>query len=820
MTFNPHDESKIVYVTVIYHGNMCWDRYTKDQIRRDFTKAYRLIVDLWKKHPELRSNVELSGVTVKTLQQVAPDLLEDMKRLEEIGRLVFVGTHYAAQVNLCTDEETELRSIRLGTEISKRELSVKVHGFWPQEVSYYPQLPRVLSEVGLEWTVIRPIKPRTRPIRLKGLDGTEIIGIPLCKTRQISNLEQLYDQCSNGDLIAFGEDFESNWPDMLGRLLKTVADLRKKGKRIEFITVPEYLKRYPTIEVEEMPVFRDSNPEESDKSPSLSRWVSDPLDIIVHEQTKKAMYTVRHAETLAALVKEAYGVDVNLPIEESRMTLMDDPAGWSIEDVKDFPQVEVEYLSLEGRPAMLSRMWHLLLIGVNSDSRGWYPIIERRRHRITSLRNAELLALEVIKNALKVIGERISPIGMKGEFLFVVYNPLRSRKAHITLRLDAPYKIYDVDGREIRSSSRLTDEGIITEAIVDVPDYGYTLIRASKRGKLEKPEWKPGESIQNGSMRLEYKNGSLRLTREDENIELFLEPFKLRLLGRDEKPRIVSLKAENTMVKVREGLKPEMVIYSRLEWGVGFKASFTLEEDALRCEVEFDFRSPSYVGEGKWMPNGLTFSVKSKPGDIYYDIPYGVVKHHYRGECFIAASRFATLQSDKSGIAIISTSGAQSFKCNAKEGLLGIGLGASTIGTPIEPPEMVFTNDGQFHHQLKIDGEVFAGKYRHTFVIYPYKGTWRDADVPHRARQENESVYVVEILKEDKVTGGGEPPMRSFISLHPRNVEITAIRQVKEGLEIALTETHNRDAEVDLRFLDKMLKTRITANGFVTLKIK
>jgi len=819
MTPDSCNGDKIVYVTLIYHGNMCWDRYTKDQIRRDFTKAYRLIVDVWKKHPELRSNVELSGVTVKTLQQTAPDLLEDMKRLEKTGRLVFVGTHYAAQVNLCTDEETELRSIRLGTEINRRELGVKVHGFWPQEISYYPQLPRVLREAGLEWTVIRPIKFRKRPIRLRGLDGSEIIGIPLCNMQLIEDFEQLYDQCSDGDLIAFGGDFEANWPDILSRLLKAVNNLRKKGKRIEFATVPEYLMKHPIVEVEEMPVFRASNPEESDKSPSLSRWVSDPLDIIVHEQTKRAMYAVRHAETLATLVKEAYGVDVNLPIEKSKMTLIDDPAGWSIEDVKDFPQVETDYLSLEGKPTMLSRMWHYLLLGVNSDSRGWYPIIERRRHRICSLKNAELLALEVISNALRVIGGRISLIGMKGDHLFVVYNPLRNRKAHITLRLDSPYKFFDVNDEEIPSFSRLTSEGIITEAIVDVPDYGYTIIKAFKKGKLEKSEWRPGKSIQKGSLRLEYENGSLKLRRGDEEIELFLEPFKLRLLGKDEKPRIVFFKADNATVKIRKRLNPEMIVYSRLDWGVGFKANFTLEEDVLRCEVEFDFRSPSYVGEGRWMPNGLTFSVKSKPGNVYYDIPYGVVKHHYDEECHIAASRFAALQSDESGVAMISTSGAQSFKCNAKEGLLGIVLGASTIGTPIEPPKIVFMENGQFHHQLKTDGEIFAGKYRHTFVIYPYKGDWRDADVPHKARQENESVYVVEVPKEGEVTRGDEPPAKSFISLHPRNVEITAIRPLKEGFEIALMETHNRDADVELRVLDKTLKTRISANGFVTLKI-
>ena len=56
--------NKTVYVTFVYHGNMCWDRYTKDQIRAWFTRMYRSITEVWKQNPELGSNVELSGVTL------------------------------------------------------------------------------------------------------------------------------------------------------------------------------------------------------------------------------------------------------------------------------------------------------------------------------------------------------------------------------------------------------------------------------------------------------------------------------------------------------------------------------------------------------------------------------------------------------------------------------------------------------------------------------------------------------------------------------------------------------------------------------------
>jgi len=808
--------AKRVYITFVYHGNMCWDRYTKRQIWEGFPAIYRLIVDVWKENPELRSNVELSGVTVKTLQKVAPDLLEDMKRLEEMGRLVFVGTHYAAQVNLCTDEETELRSIWLGTEISRRELDTEIEGFFPQEISYYPQLPRVLSEVGLKWTIIRPVRFLAKPIRLRGLDGTEIIGIPRLPLR-VEEFEELYDKFPDGGLMVFAGDFEANWPYVLRRILEASKRLKAKGKELIFVTIPEYLRGHEIREVEEMPVFRDSGPEEGVNSPSLSRWVSDPLDIIVHEHTKRAMYAVRHAEMLASLLLEAYGVDVDPPIEESKTTPIEDPSGWCIEGVEDFPDVEVKYLCRDGRVTLLSRIWHLLLIGVNSDSRGWYPIIERRRHRINSLRNAELLSREVIHNALEALAGRVDFSTMEAERYFIVYNPLRARRARVSLRLGAPYKFIGVDGKPIQTMNTLTEEGIVNEAVVDVPDYGYTILGAVRGGELKRLEWRDSHSIENDRMKLTYTDGKLKLQRGGESIELFLEPFKFKRVEADEEARIVSCRPEDVKVKVRNGLNPEMLLFCPLDRDIDLIAYLTLYDDALRCRVEFDFKHPARIGEGGWMPNGLTFSVRGKPGIIYYDIPYGVVRHHYTKECFIAASKFAVLQSEGCGVALISTSGSQSFKCNGEDGILGVCLGASTVGTPTETPRIIITEDGQVHHQIKTDGEIFSGRYVHTFSVVPYHGDWREADIPQKAKQENEPVYVAEV---SRVDGRDEPPRKSLIELTPRNLEITSVRHTGEGLEVAVSETHNREVEAELRVLGRTYRSRIPANGFMKFKIK
>ncbi len=147
---------------------------------------------------------------------------------------------------------------------------------------------------------------------------------------------------------------------------------------------------------------------------------------------------------------------------------------------------------------------------------------------------------------------------------------------------------------------------------------------------------------------------------------------------------------------------------------------------------------------------------------------------------------------------------------------MGIGLGASTIGSPLDP-KMEFTENGQVFHHLINTEEKFDGRYRYSFSVFLYEGDWRDAEVPKTARQMSEPVYIVEVPKTSK---GEELPTKSFTLLKPQNVEITAVRSSKQGLEIAVTETHNKDAKVELKIMDKTIRAEMPANGFLTLKTK
>ena len=125
-----------------------------------------------------------------------------------------------------------------------------------------------------------------------------------------------------------------------------------------------------------------------------------------------------------------------------------------------------------------------------------------------------------------------------------------------------------------------------------------------------------------------------------------------------------------------------------------------------------------------WDPRGLIVSVNlGEAGDVYYDTPYATCRHNNAGLSFVAALRFVALQGQERGVAIVSQSGSQSFKCHGEKGEIGICLGSSTIGGPAEPAWCdVNPEQREIIHHERFEEEVFFGKYKHKFAIHPYKG--------------------------------------------------------------------------------------------------
>ena len=132
---------KTVYLALMLHANMCYDRYTKHTIRDQFPRIYRTAVQALRRYPEVIAHIDLPGITIKSLQLVAPDLLADLQELARRGQVVFVGCQYAASHAICCDAETDVQAARLTAEMIRHELGAEPTGFFPQEIVCHPQTP-------------------------------------------------------------------------------------------------------------------------------------------------------------------------------------------------------------------------------------------------------------------------------------------------------------------------------------------------------------------------------------------------------------------------------------------------------------------------------------------------------------------------------------------------------------------------------------------------------------------------------------------------------------------------------------------------------
>lgn len=801
---------KTVYLSILYHGNMNYDRYPKQIIRKYFPEIYGIVIDAMKRYPSLKINLQISGMSIESLKICAPNILEDFRLLAKEGRLIFTGTYYSEPVNITMDGEADLRCAWLGTEIVRRELG-EPQGFFPQEQSYHPQLPWIIKKLNLEWVTIPGNPKLISPVVLVGLDGTKVYGIPTVSINQ-NNLEYYFDICDDCGLIVGAGDLEI--PHNFDALMSKIEELNNSGRKIVIVTIPEYLSNFkPKQEIFLSPCAwaKENAPE----NPTFSRWISDPQDIIVHKAEMEAMIEAKNATILNTIGRLYLNSNCDVEVEDMKTVPSSDPITIDIESAEEFSGIERDYLTKDNKTTILSKIWHLVLWGVNSDATGWYPLIEKRRERILSFNKASLYSREVIYNFLKKLSTSLSVPDnyIKG---LLIYNPHREHKEIIKMEGTIPLQAFDSEGKEIQTTNLLEKGKIYSIFEILLPPYGCTVVFFKEKGEIDKANWEVGDKVENSDISLIRRDKKLFLRTDYGNYELLLQPFMIKEVSRGTSIIRSPIEQGDVISWIRNLPYPQLKIAARLDWNIMFIQTFSLIEDFVLCNTEFEFLRPTLIGGGDWDPNGLIFGIQGNDsGDIYYDIPFGVIKHQNPNDSFVPALRFVTLQSRENGVAIISKSGNRSFKVSGNKGFIGIGLGSSTLGGPASPALLdVDRATGKVIHYNNWEYESFYGKYQFEFFIYPYKGNWQERDLPHISRQKIENDYLIEISTRTKTNG--MDLKKSFIEIQPsKGIEISTLESFEDKVFVRLYESLGRETNLTVRINGKTLERTITPFGIV-----
>ncbi|MBI5833377.1 MAG: hypothetical protein HZB16_13850 [Armatimonadetes bacterium] len=760
---------KKVYLSLLLHGNMCYDRYTKQEIRAKFPTIYAAGIRGLAKFPQVTAHIDLPGLTVLSLRHHAPWLLDEMQPLIDRGQIVMVGCQYAASHALCADEESDLLSGRVTREITERECATRVTTFFPQEMTYHPQQPLIMEQMGHSRLIVMP--PGWKgPRRILGVDGRQLSTYPLnLRTCRLGALEQYYDAHDDGSFVMAGGDFELLCN--LEGVVRSIEELAARGKVIEWTTVDRFDAEVGLPEPSPAPNPCGQCLEDVFESPSFSRWVGDPEDMIWHGHAVEALEAVR-AAGFANVVAATRGMnELDVPLAESYAALPDNVWDHHFEEVTEYPETEALSLSRTGGPTLMSRAWHLALIGLNSDASGWFPWTPRTRHRNLCLRSARLLAQEVTERFADDLAQRLAQPGSAARSHVLALNPGPARTVTIEVSTPRPMALVGCATATLRG-----EHGWTARAEVALPAYGYRLLELNPSDPTPPPVWTAGGAIEADGVSAALVDGRLTI----DGLTVAIEPFRLSDPSGTAPTEDVKPDWACATTRVRSTLfGPELEVFCELAWAVWLRLTIGLRAGRAELCAEVHFDMPRRIGNLGYDPEGLKLSFRGAPGRVLYDIPYATITHTTGDRSWVAVQRFAALDSAEP-FGVICLGGNQSFQVCGDEGYLAANLGTSTQGRPDTRPQCILHADGTGDHLITSKGDQFANWYEHRFALVRGGA----AHLALVARQLRTAVPVHAVTP-----GGGELPAEgSLLTVGPESTHVTAFRRTAQGCSLAIND--------------------------------
>ena len=765
-------KQKTVYISFLLHGNMCYDRYTKQEIREKFPSIYATGLRALKAYPEVTAHIDFPGLTLLSLKRYAPWFLEELKPLVDRRQVVMAGCQYAASHALASDEESDLVASRVSMELMRRELQSDCATFFPQEIVFHPQMPHIMNQIGVRRLIVMP-DGWDRPRRVQGIDGSAVDVFPLdLRSIRLGQLEAYYDSHADGSFIMAGGDFEQ-----LGDIAAYVAEiarLAQKGKIIRWTTVERYTQEVGIHVTCAAPHPFGQAREDREPSPSFSRWTARPMDMNWHGHAVKALDALRAAGFAHAAAALHRIGPVDVPLKQAWTTPPDNPWDAYFEEVGEFPETEALCLAPGGEPTVLSRAWHHALIGLNSDSSGWFPWTPRTLHRETVLDTSRAYSNEVLARFAQQVAARLSQPAAGCAGYVLALNPAPSRTADISFAVDGPLALVAADGSPLPGDVACRAGQWTASARVELPAYGYRLLGLRERPDAQPAaEWRAGRDVSADGKCAALTEGRLIVAEGSRQIEITVAPFKLSDPSGAATTEEVRPDWTRATTRVRETpFGPELEVFTELAWAVWIRLVIGLRPDRFEMTAGVQVDMPRRIGMGKYDPAGLLLEFRGWPGRVRYDIPYATIEHANPEPSFIAVQRFASIASDDAAFAVVALGGNQSFRVAPQDGVVAANLGASLQGRADKRPECKILPSGYAKHVISSGGDPFLGgyEYRFSLVLCP---TVEVAAIAYRLRT---GVPLFRVRP-----GNGEwPAQQSLLALDAPSARVTAFR-VSQG---------------------------------------
>jgi len=240
---SPDQEPALCFADIYHGGVTFWDWILLRGGGLWWSVLWPLVVrtsmERLRRYPELRTVLELDAHSYEELAARSPSDVAALRSALATGRLEVVNGTYAQPLAPTVGGEANLRHFFYGLAAIEAILGARVESFVAGEPQFVPQLPQILSDLGIENLVFRThwapfgTDPETDAdlVRWRGPDGSEVRTVPRYSFMDYRLQKADHPGVQNAGLT--GDDFEGWTGDGKERF---AADAERRGIRCPFVT--------------------------------------------------------------------------------------------------------------------------------------------------------------------------------------------------------------------------------------------------------------------------------------------------------------------------------------------------------------------------------------------------------------------------------------------------------------------------------------------------------------------------------------------------------------------------------------------------------
>jgi 4-alpha-glucanotransferase len=146
-------------------GNFPW------VFQQVYEESYLLMIEALEQHPIVRLSLHYSGSLLDWFEEAHPEFLERISVLVRRNQVELVSGGYYEPILSSIPDRDKIAQIRRLTERLSRDFGVNASGMWIAERVWEPDLPRLIREAGIEWTILDDVHFKNVGLEDKDLYG-------------------------------------------------------------------------------------------------------------------------------------------------------------------------------------------------------------------------------------------------------------------------------------------------------------------------------------------------------------------------------------------------------------------------------------------------------------------------------------------------------------------------------------------------------------------------------------------------------------------------------------------------------------------------